>query len=148
MDTAYGGPWIPEACLNRVCSAQRQPPRGPEWVAHELRTTKKFTGKGDVPVVEGLYRDYFEGVTSTATILNFSQLEWGDAEVATLASVLSHYGSLVNLDMSANQIGAEGAKRLSEALKANSTLLKLKYAASPPSSLYMCSLLHQSVSTP
>ena len=52
--------------------------------------------------------------------------------MATLASVLKHYGSLVNLDMSQNQIGAEGAKRLSEALKANSTLLKLKYAASPP----------------
>ena len=64
-------------CPNAVCSAKRQPPMDPDWVAHELRTTKKFTGKGDVPVVEALYRDYFEGVASTATVLNFSKLQWG-----------------------------------------------------------------------
>ena len=77
MGHAHGGKWNPDFCLNCVCSANRNPPRDPDWVANELRTTKKFTGKGDVPVVEKLYRDYFEGVTSTATILNFSQLKWG-----------------------------------------------------------------------
>ena len=98
MGIAYGSDVIPaELCLNRVCSAQRQPPRDPEWVAQELRTTKKFTGKGDVPVVEALYRDYFEGITSTATILNFSNLQWNDKEAATLASVLHHYTRLTQV---------------------------------------------------
>ena len=83
--------------LNRVCSMQREPPRDPEWVAQELRTTKKFTGKGDVPVVEALYRDYFEGVTSSATILNFAELQWSDAEAATLASVLHRYTRLMQV---------------------------------------------------
>ena len=50
----------------------------------------------------------------------------------TLASGLKHYASLVYLDLSQNQIGAIGTKCLSEALKANSTLLKLKYAATHP----------------
>ena len=129
MGHAYGGEWNPEACLNRVCSASRQPPRDPDWVANELRTTKKFTGKGDVPVVEKLYRDYFEGVASTATILNFSNLKWGDVEVAMLALVLPRYVSLASLDLSGNRVGTDGAQRLSEALKTNSTLLELKYAA-------------------
>ena len=128
MGHAYGG-YIPEFCLNRVCSANRQPPRDPDWVANELRTTKKFTGKGDVPVVEKLYRDYFEGVASTATILNFSALEWGGVEAAMLASVLPRYVSLARLDISWNHVGSDGAQRLSEVLKTNSTLLELKYAA-------------------
>ena len=93
-------------------------------------TTKKFTGKGDVPVVEKLYRDYFEGVASTATNLNFSGLKWGHVEAATLGSVLPRYVSLVSLDMSQNHLGSDGAQRLSEALKTNSSLLELKYAAS------------------
>ena len=128
MAIAYGANPF-ETCLNEVCTANRQPPMDPDWVAHELRTTKKFTGKGDVPVVEALYREYFEGVASTATILNFSQLKWGDAEAATLASVLPHYVSLRTLEMSQNRIGSDGAQRLSEVLKTNSTLLELKYAA-------------------
>ena len=129
MATAYGVYPNSSECLNIVCSANRQPPMDPDWVAQELRTTKKFTGKGDVPVVEALYREYFEGVASTATILNFSKLQWGGAEAATLASVLPHYLSLRTLDMSQNGIGSDGAQRLSEALKTNSTLLELKYAA-------------------
>ena len=113
-------------CLNAVCSAKRQPPMDPDWVAQELRTTKKFTGKGDVPVVEALYRDYFEGVASTATVLNFSKLQWGDAEVATLLLMLPRYVSLTSLNMSDNGIGSDGAQRLSEALKSHPTLQSLK----------------------
>ena len=86
MGHAYGERrFDPTWCLNRVCSANRQPPMDPDWVAQELCTTKKFTGKGDVPVVEKLYRDYFEGVASTATNLNFSGLKWGHVEAAQLA---------------------------------------------------------------
>ena len=55
-----------------------------------------------------------------------------------------------------NNIGAEGAKYIAEALKGNSTLLELQYAAAhtllaPLLSwlhVIMCSLLHKSVSTP
>ena len=88
--------------------------------------------KGDVPVVEKLYRDYFEGVASTATMLNFSALEWGDVEVAMLALVLPHYASLASLDLSWNRVGSDGAQRLSEALKTNSALQTLKCAATRP----------------
>ena len=130
MGCAYGNDFIvTRNCLNRVCSAQRPPPRDPEWVAQELRTAKKFTGKGDVPVVEAMYRDYFEGVASTAIVLNFSELQWGDAEAATLALVLSHYACIVTLDLSRNQIGIDGAQHLGKALESNSTLQELKYAA-------------------
>ena len=62
-------------------------------------------------------------------VLNFSKLQWGGAEATTLASVLPHYVSLRALDMSQNRIGSDGAQRLSEVLKTNSTLLELKYAA-------------------
>lgn len=122
MYWAYGGPWPPDYCLNRVCSAQRQPPRDPEWVARELRTTKKFTGKGDVPVVEGLYRDYFEGVTSSATTLNFSQLQWGDEEACALAKALPCYVRVVELDVSKNNIRYDGARQLASTVLAKPTL--------------------------
>ena len=123
---AYGVFPLRNKCLNAVCSANRQPPMDPDWVAQELRTNKKFTGKGDVPVVEALYRDYFEGVASTATVLNFSKLQWGDAEVATLLLVLPRYVSLTSLNMSHNGIGSDGAQRLSEALKSHPALQSLK----------------------
>ena len=126
METAYSSAFDFEDCLNDVCTANRQPPMDPDWVAQELRTNKKFTGKGDVPVVEALYRDYFEGVASTATVLNFSRLQWGDEEVATLVSVLPRYVSLNSLNMSENCIGSDGAQRLSEALKSHPTLQSLK----------------------
>ena len=132
MENAYGGLSTDEWCLTRVCSASRQPPMDPVWVAQELRTTKKFTGKGDVPVVEALYKDYFEGVASTATVLTFSNLQWGDAEAATLSLVLLRYVRLGSLDLSMNDIGSDGAQCLSKALKSHPTLQSLKYAAPHP----------------
>ena len=61
--------------------------------------------------------------------------------------MLPRYVSLVSLDMSQNHLGSDGAQRLSEALKTNSSLLELKYAASPrPYSADMCacfSLVHK-----
>ena len=106
----------PETYLNLVCSAKRPPPRDPDWVAQELRTTKKFTGKGDVPVVEALYRDFFEGVAATATTLKFSDMQWGDAEAAALASTLPRYVRASALDVSKNCIGGDGAAALARAM--------------------------------
>ena len=100
----------PECHLNVVCSAKRPPPRDPDWVAQELRTTKKFTGKGDVPVVEKLYRDFFEGVTATATTLSFSEM------------VLPRYACAAALDLSTNCIGGDGAAALTRAMALSAEL--------------------------
>ena len=75
---------------------------------------------------------YWSNKSPLKLVLNFSSLEWGGVEVVTLALVLPRYVSLARLDISGNLIGSDGAQRLSEALKTNSTLLELKYAASQP----------------
>lgn len=97
-EAAYGNSNFPaDWCLNRVCAVKRKPLRDPGWVAKELRTTKKFTCEGDANLVDGLYRDYFDSVTSSTRALNFSGLQWGDAEVASLALVLPRYDAIISV---------------------------------------------------
>ena len=48
--------------LARACTAARMPPQAPDAVAWSLEHEKKFTNKGDVEVVAGLYRRFFEAV--------------------------------------------------------------------------------------
>ena len=120
---AYGPePDLPEWRLDGVCTASRLPPPTPKEVARLLKDEKKFTGKGDVPIVTELYRAFFETVAATTTRLDFHQLEWGAAEAASLATVLPQFGVLAELDLSENKLGAEGAKDVAEALRVNASL--------------------------
>lgn len=114
LRTAYGGQgWNPEFCLDHVCTARRPPPMLPEAVVEELTSgRKKFTSNADVEVVAGLYRSYFEGITSTVTRLTFEGLQWGDTEAEQLAAVLPRFTRVKQLNVSVNGIGPAGARAL------------------------------------
>ena len=124
---AYGGQtWIPEACLDRVCAARRPPPLSPEKVAGQLRSgAKKFTNSADVEPVIGLYRSYFEGVTTTATTLAFAELQWEDSDAEELAPLLPQYVRVTSLDVSKNRFGARGASALASNIGAMAELTKI-----------------------
>ena len=118
LSQAYGGDaWTPEYRLDFVCTARRPPPMAPEAVAEELRNGgKKFTSNADVEVVAELYRSYFEGISSTATHLDFAGLRWADPEVTQLAAVLPRFTSAARLDLAENLVGPDGAAALAPAL--------------------------------
>ena len=82
-----------------------------------LMTTKKFTSKADVTVVDRLYSEFFEGVTQFAEHLDFSSLQWGDDEAGKLAHVLPRFSRLTMLDLANNRVGAQGATALGQYLK-------------------------------
>ena len=91
MGHAYGGSdWVPESTLDHVCAAARPPPLLPDEVRRRL-DEKKFTSKADVGVVDGLYRAFFDGAADSATQLNFSGLDWGEAKVQQLKVVLPRF---------------------------------------------------------
>ena len=116
MGFAYGGPWNPEAKLEGVCAAARMPPLLPDEVRRRL-DEKKFTSKADVGVVDGLYRAFFDGAADSATQLDFSGLDWGEAEAQQLKEVLPRFTRLKALDLTDNKLGAAGASAIASLLK-------------------------------
>ena len=82
-----------------ACAAARPPPLPPDEVRRRLEHEKKFTAGSDVEVVDKLYRAFFEGVTGHATVLNFRNLEWGDAQGRQLAAVLPRFAALEVLSL-------------------------------------------------
>ena len=123
MRNAYGGLWGAENMLEGVCAAARLPPLLPDEVRRLLECEKKFTASADVDVVDGLYRRFFEGITSAATHLDMSGLRWGEVEARQLVGVLPRFEALTSLDLSKNKLGAKGAQPLAEALKSGSSAL-------------------------
>ena len=93
----YGGllaTLILEQTLEGVCAVARPPPLLPDEVLRRLEQEKKFTAKADVGVVDGLYRDFFGGAADSATQLDFSGLDWGEAEAQQLNVVLPRFTRL------------------------------------------------------
>ena len=88
--------------------------RLPEEVDRLLREEKKFTTSSDVPKVSELYRGFFQSASQSKS-LSYSLLGWGDAKAVELAIVLPHFTRLESLDMSRNEIGAEGGSALARA---------------------------------
>ena len=129
MGCAYGGGWAREFMLEGVCAAARLPPLLPDEVRRRL-DEKKFTSKADVDVVDGLYRAFFDGAADSATQLNFSGLDWGEAEARQLKEVLPHFTRLKALDLSENKLGAAGASAIASLLK-TIQISSLKCAAQP-----------------
>ena len=79
------------------CEQQRVPPTHPEDMKHELETVKVFTGKGDLPVVAGMYRSLFELVAPTIKEADYRGLGWGALEGGKLAKSLPSMGSLTEV---------------------------------------------------
>merc|ERR1719181_2599180 len=67
----------------------RRPPLLPSAFAAELETKSFTNGKDDKPLVKRLYEAAFEEQFGKATVLNYWNLGWGDAEAAQLAEVLA-----------------------------------------------------------
>ncbi|EOD28006.1 hypothetical protein EMIHUDRAFT_457094 [Emiliania huxleyi CCMP1516] len=119
--------WPSHMKLEGVCAARRHPPLQPDEARRLLVTEKKFTtGKEDVEVVDALYRRFFEGVAGTATALAFSGLKWGPAESKALAAVLPRFVTLESLDLSMNELGAEGATELAGYLRVSASLTEVQ----------------------
>ena len=97
----------------------RRPPLLPSAFAAELETKSFTNGKDDKPLVERLYEAAFKEQFGKATVLNYRNLGWGDAEAAQLAEVLASGAAprLEKLELDSNQIGDEGCKALAAALK-------------------------------
>merc|ERR1719161_1478534 len=67
----------------------RRPPLLPSAFAAELEKKSFTNGKDDKPLVKGLYEAAFEEQFDKATVLDYTNLGWGDAEAAQLAEVLA-----------------------------------------------------------
>ena len=105
----------------------------PRWVLLRevsVPMSSQFTSKADVGVVDGLYRDFFDGAADSATQLNFSGLGWGEAEARQLKEVLPRFTRLKALDLSDNKLGATGASDIASLLK-TMQISNLKRAAQP-----------------
>ena len=108
---------------------------------------KKFTSKADVDVVDGLYRAFFDGAADSATQLNFSGLDWGEAEARQLKEVLPRFTRLKALDLSNNKLGAAGASAIASLLK-TIQISSLKCAAQPRTLPQWLPVLSAPIDTP
>ena len=111
--------------LTAVCAGRRPPPLPPSEVARLLETEKKFTNSSDTGVVAALYRTFFESIASATERLAFRELQWGDAEAAQLAAVLPEFVRLRELDLSNNELGAEGARALAPVVAVMGSVTKI-----------------------
>ena len=96
--------------------AGRAPPMAPAAFAVKLESGVAtgevgFTNKGDVPLVTGIYDKAFMTEMTKATELDYSGLEWDDAQGVQLCEALRHahaHGGLrelKSLDLSWNKLG-------------------------------------------
>ena len=81
------------------CAASRAAPLSPADFRRML-STKSFTSKkADEEMVARLYETTFDTRMGAATELDYRNLQWGDAEVATLCTVIAT-GRLAQLKVS------------------------------------------------
>ena len=116
-----------------ACTAKRAPPLAPAEFSLQL-ATKTFTSpKADMETVAKLYEGEFDEKIGEATSLNYSSLQWTDAEVATLCKALASGKAtkLEELFLHDNQIGDAGAAALAEAAGKLPQLRTLKLNRNP-----------------
>ena len=108
--------------------AAREPPVAPKSFTSGLAKgveseTIKFTNPDDVGVVSTIYRNAFTAELEVAVELEYSRLDWGDAQVITLckalraAHQLGGLSNLLTLDLSHNRIGDKAMEVLVPLLK-------------------------------
>ena len=83
------------------CAAARPPPLTPADFALALADKSVTSKKADEDMVARLYEATFRMRMGQATTLNYSSMQWGDAEVAVLSKVLAS-GSLAQLTVSSH----------------------------------------------
>ena len=124
-----------EVCKNG--KSDRAPPRPPAPFADGLasdveRGVKKFTNKGDVGLVSGIYEEAFTKVMHAATQLLYDHLGWDDAAGVVLCEALrsahAHGGlrELVTLGLGANELGDKTAAALAALVQEEGALPKLE----------------------
>ena len=124
-----------EVCENG--RSDRAPPRPPAPFADGLasdveRGVKKFTNKGDVGLVSGIYEKAFTKVMHAATKLYYPNLGWDDAAGVVLCEALrsahAHGGlrELERLNLARNKLGDETAAALAALVQEEGALPKLE----------------------
>jgi hypothetical protein len=112
--------------LREKGKARRQPPIAPDAFHRELKAgvedgSIKFTNRGDVDVVAGIYERAFDDEMTAVTALYYIGLGWGDDEMATLSAAFSYahakgaLAQLEKLDLNRSQIGDAGVTALAKA---------------------------------
>ena len=104
-----GGPYY---ALSLACKTGRDPLILPSTFHVALLTTKRFTKRGDAATVTQLYTDFFHAVAPHHPRHVLRHLGWGDAEICQFSQALPHFSSLIELTLSGNSIGFNGAKFL------------------------------------
>ena len=94
----------------------RAPPMHPREFAAEL-SRKVFTNGADCEVVARLYADAFCAALGEARMLEFSILEWKDADAKAFAKVLPLLRRVETLDLRSNFIGTRGFEALAAAIR-------------------------------
>ena len=105
--------------LVRKGKSERRPPIAPDAFHQMLRSgvgdeSIKFTNKGDVDVVAGIYKRAFLDEMTAATALYYADLDWGNAHMATLAAALTYAhasGSLAQLKVGSHPANPFPARR-------------------------------------
>ena len=124
--------------------ANRSPPIAPDTFRTMLTSGVedgriKFTNKGDVDLVAGIYERAFLDEMAGAKKLFYPGLGWGDEEIKTLATALIYahdkqvLGSLEQLNLGYNRIGDAGVAALAEALAKVGSLETLWLDGNPAS---------------
>lgn len=98
------------------CAIARDPPLSPQAMSVLVRTQKRFTGKGDLEIVDAMYAEFFDAVAPTVEQLYLADLKWGTEEACELAEVLPCFSVCRKLNLSYNDIGIKGAAAIFEAL--------------------------------
>ncbi len=97
-------------------SGYRAPPMHPREFAAEL-SRKVFTNGSDCEVVARLYADACCAALGEARVLEFSQLEWRDADADAFAKVLPLLRRVETLVLSNNEIDTRGFAALAAAIR-------------------------------
>lgn len=104
------------------CQAGRVAPLTPEDFFVQLEQKSFTSKKADLPTVSGLYKAAFDKRFGQATVLRYSGLGWGDAEMVLLSKVVvsGALGQLKRLNLRSNQIGDAGMSAFSDAIASGS----------------------------
>ena len=96
----------------------RDPPLSPQAMSEVVRTQKRFTGKGDLEIVDAMYKEFFDAVAPTLEELMLHHLEWGPEEACALAEALPRFTACRKLSLAGNYIGDKGAAAIFNTLHA------------------------------
>ena len=116
-------PNVPMA-IDECTQGTRPPPLLPSAVATMLET-KTFFARSDVATVAGLYRSFFHAVAPWQRELLLSGLGWSDEQAIKLVDALPGFGRLERLDLSANRVGAGGARELAGWLTGSASITQV-----------------------